>query len=103
MLDRVLLLNDRVDLFEVDLHGEADILTDSRAQGGCFLFGAHLGSFEVVRAVGRHLAEAQTSLVMYEDNARKTNAVLHAINPRTGNADHRSGQAGLDARGAATA
>ena len=31
--------------------------------------------------VGRHIAEAKTSLVMYEDNARKTNAVLHAINP----------------------
>ncbi len=63
-----------------DLHGEADI-TAMRAQGGCFLFGAHVGSFEVVRAVGRHIAEAKTSLVMYEDNARKTNAVLHAINP----------------------
>jgi len=80
LLDRVLLLNGRVDMFDVTLHGEADI-TAMRAQGGCFLFGAHLGSFEVVRAVGRHIAEAKTSLVMYEDNARKTNAVLHAINP----------------------
>ncbi len=80
LLDRVLLLNGRVDLFDVRLHGEADI-TAMRAQGGCFLFGAHVGSFEVVRAVGRHIAEAKTSLVMYEDNARKTNAVLHAINP----------------------
>ena len=49
--------------------------------GGCFLFGAHLGSFEVVRAAGRHMADVRTSLVMYEDNARKTNAVLNAINP----------------------
>ena len=81
LIDRVLLLHGRVELFDVTLYGEADI-TDIRAQGGgCFLFGAHVGSFEVVRAVGRHMAEARTSLVMYEDNARKTNAVLHAINP----------------------
>ena len=57
-------------------------LTAIREQhGGCFLFGAHLGSFEVVRAAGRHMADVRISLVMYEDNARKTNAVLNAINP----------------------
>ena len=81
LLDRVLLLNGRVDLFDVSLHGEAAI-ADIRAQGGgCFLFGAHVGSFEVARAVGRHLADVKTSLVMYQENARKTNVVLHAINP----------------------
>ena len=81
LIDRVLLLNGRVDLFDVALHGEAAI-TAIRAQGGgCFLFGAHVGSFEVVRAVGHHVADAKTTLVMYEENARKTNAVLHAVNP----------------------
>ncbi len=80
LLDRVLLLNGRVDLFDVTLHGEAEIMA-VRAQGGCFLFGAHVGSFEVVRAIGRHMANVRTSLVMYEANARKTSAVLHAINP----------------------
>jgi predicted LPLAT superfamily acyltransferase len=81
LLDRVLLLNGRVDLFDVTVHGE-DIVTAIQAHGsGGFLFGAHIGSFEVVRAVGRHVANVRTSLVMYEENARKTNAVLHAINP----------------------
>ncbi len=80
LLDRVLLLNGRVELFDVALHGEAEI-TAMRAQGGCFLFGAHVGSFEVVRAVGHHMADARTSLVMYQENARKSNRVLHAINP----------------------
>jgi len=80
LLDRVLLLNGRVNLFDVTLHGEAEIIA-MRAQGGCFLFGAHVGSFEVVRAVGHHMADARISLVMYQANARKTNAVLHAINP----------------------
>jgi predicted LPLAT superfamily acyltransferase len=84
VLDRVLLLNDRMDLFEINLEG-VDLLTDMRARhGGAFLFGAHLGSFEAVRAVGRALGDERISLVMYENNARKTNLVLNAINPKLG-------------------
>lgn len=81
LLDRVLLLNGRVDLFNVTIHGEEAVTSVIEQGGGGFLFGAHLGSFEVVRAVGRHMAGVKISLVMYEDNARKTNAVLNAINP----------------------
>jgi predicted LPLAT superfamily acyltransferase len=81
LLDRVLMLNGRVDLFDLSLIGEEIVRAMQARGGGGFLFGAHIGSFEVVRAVGRHLADVRTSLVMYEENARKTNAVLHAINP----------------------
>lgn len=81
LLDRVLMLNGRVDLFDVSLDGEEIVKAIQARGGGGVLFGAHVGSFEVVRAVGRHLANVRTSLVMYEENARKTNAVLHAINP----------------------
>jgi predicted LPLAT superfamily acyltransferase len=81
VLDRVLLLNDRLDLFDIRLHGE-DELVDVRTQhGGAFLFGAHLGSFEVLRTCGRALGDTRISLVMYEDNARKTNQALNEINP----------------------
>jgi predicted LPLAT superfamily acyltransferase len=81
VLDRVLLLNDRLDLFDITVRGEA-IVDTIRGEGrGCLLFGAHLGSFEVLRAVARTTADIRLSLVMYEDNARKTNAVLNAINP----------------------
>jgi len=81
VLDRVLLLNDRRDLFEISVHGE-EVLAGIRARHtGGFLFGAHLGSFEVVRAMARVLGDTRVSLVMYEDNARKTNQVLNAINP----------------------
>lgn len=81
VLDRVLLLNDRLDVFRISVQG-GDLVSDVMARGeGCFLFGAHLGSFEVIRAVGRISARAKMTLVMYQDNARKTNAVLNAINP----------------------
>jgi predicted LPLAT superfamily acyltransferase len=81
VLDRVLLLNDRLDLFDITVRGEEIVLANGGRGNGCFLFGAHLGSFEVVRSVGRLTAKVKLSLVMYKDNARKTNAVLNAIAP----------------------
>jgi predicted LPLAT superfamily acyltransferase len=80
-LDRVYLLNDQLDRFDLEIHGEDIVLEALRAGDGCFLFGAHLGSFEVLRSLGRRQPGMKVSLVMYEDNARKINAVLNAINP----------------------
>jgi predicted LPLAT superfamily acyltransferase len=84
VLDRVLLLNDRMDLFQIGIHGEAVLTRMRERHGGAFLFGAHLGSFEVMRAAARALGHRRISLVMYEDNARKTGQVLNAINPSLG-------------------
>jgi predicted LPLAT superfamily acyltransferase len=80
-LDRVYLLNDQLDRFDIAVHGEELVLEAMRPGDGCFLFGAHLGSFEVLRSLGRRQPGMKVSLVMYEDNARKINAVLNAINP----------------------
>ena len=79
--DRIFLLNGRFDLFQVEVHGE-DIIQDVLAAGrGAILMGAHLGSFEVVRALGRRQPGLRVAMVMYEENARKLNAALAAINP----------------------
>ena len=81
ILDRVFLFNDQYARFDVRVHGE-DILTGIAARGeGCVLLGAHMGSFEIIRALGRRNTAARISLVMYEENARKLNSVLDAINP----------------------
>jgi predicted LPLAT superfamily acyltransferase len=80
ILDRVFLLNGRFSTLEISVHG-AEIIERMVAEGkGCVLLGAHLGSFEVIRAAGR-LRCPQVSMVMYEDNARKMGAVLDAVNP----------------------
>lgn len=82
ILDRVFLLNDQYARFDVRVHG-AEITADLLARGqGCLLLGAHLGSFEVVRALARAAGGPRVSLVMYEENARKVSSVLYAINPR---------------------
>lgn len=79
--DRVFLINDRFDLFDIRVHKRA-LVDDLLARDqGAFLIGAHLGSFEVMRAVGRRQAGLRVAMAMYEDNARKINEALAAINP----------------------
>jgi predicted LPLAT superfamily acyltransferase len=79
--DRVYLVNRRFDLFDFEVHGE-DMLHRLLADGkGLFLMGAHLGSFEVIRAIGRKHADLRVAMLMHEDNAKKINAMLAAINP----------------------
>ena len=79
--DRVYLLNDRFDLFEITVAGEELMQARLRAGGGAFLVGAHLGSFEVTRALGRRQPDLRVAMVAYEANARKINAMIAAINP----------------------
>jgi predicted LPLAT superfamily acyltransferase len=79
--DRVFLINARFDLFQVEVHGEDAIHEVLAAGHGAFLMGAHMGSFEVARAIGRRQPGLKVAMVMYEENARKLNAALAAINP----------------------
>ncbi|MBX3609931.1 MAG: acyl-CoA synthetase [Hydrogenophaga sp.] len=79
--DRVYLLKDRFDLFDIEIEG-SEALLDAMADGrGVLLMGAHLGSFEALRCVGRRHPGISVSMLMYEDNARKVNAALQVINP----------------------
>jgi predicted LPLAT superfamily acyltransferase len=81
VLDRVYLLNDEAHRFDITIHGE-EIVSGILAQGGgCLLFGAHHGSFEVLRLVGRNQPDLRVSLAMYEATGRKIGAALNAINP----------------------
>lgn len=79
--DRIYLLNDRFDLFDIEIVGAEALHAALAQQPGALLIGAHLGSFEVLRAVGRGQAGLKVAMLMYEENARKINATLAAINP----------------------
>ena len=79
--DRIYLVNRRFELFDFEVHGE-DMLRGLLADGnGLFLVGAHLGSFEVIRALGWKARNLRVTMVMHEENAKKINAMLAAINP----------------------
>jgi predicted LPLAT superfamily acyltransferase len=73
--DRVFFLKDRFDLFDIEVHG-AELV----GQEGAMLMGAHLGSFEALRAAAR-LNHRHVAMAMYEVNARKIKTVLTAVNP----------------------
>ena len=80
--DRVYLLAERFDLFDVSIQGEA-LMQQVIARGeGAILMGAHMGSFELLRWVGKEHAGPELVMTMYEDNALKMNSVLAALVPR---------------------
>ena len=79
--DRIYLVDRRYDLFDIDIQGLEHINPLIEAGGGVFLMGAHLGSFEVIRAIGRQVPGLHVAMVMHEDNAQKINKMLAAINP----------------------
>lgn len=80
--DRVYLINGQFELFNITLEGEPLVLTQEDSGRGAMLMGAHMGSFEVMHSLGRRRHGLKVALAMYEENARKINAVLAAINPR---------------------
>ena len=79
--DRIFLLNRRFDLFDFEVHGLEALRNLVASGNGLFLMGAHLGSFEVIRALGWKDTDLRIAMVMQEENARKINAMLAAINP----------------------
>ena len=80
ILDRVYLLQGRHELFDVDCR-DVEAIDQSLKDGtGAMLVGAHLGSFEALRATAEARG-ARVAMVMYEDNARLINTTLAAIAP----------------------
>ena len=79
--DRLYLVNRRFDLFDFEVHGEEQLKTLLANGQGLFLMGAHLGSFEIIRALGRKHTDLRIAMVMHQENAQKINAMLAAINP----------------------
>ncbi len=74
--DRLYLLAGRYRLFEVTVEGESLFQDLIDRNLGAVLMGAHMGSFEVLRSVGGRRRELSIVMVMYEENARKLNAVM---------------------------
>jgi predicted LPLAT superfamily acyltransferase len=80
-LDRVFLLMDAHDTFTVNRTGSHYLAALSRAKRGAVLVGAHLGSFEAMRA-GAEREDFPINIVGHFENARMINALLSELNPR---------------------
>ncbi|MDB5396964.1 MAG: acyl-CoA synthetase [Rhodospirillales bacterium] len=81
ILDRVFFLSNRLDQFDIRISGEPALLDVLATGTGCILLGAHMGSFEALRSIGRGRSDLGVKMMMFEENAQKITSVLNAINP----------------------
>lgn len=86
LLHRIYFLADRFELFTLRVHGVQEVERILARGKGCVLLTAHLGSFEVLRAVAAQRGGLNVKALVYRGNSDKTGAVMNAIKP--GLADH---------------
>lgn len=82
LLDRAFVLADRSPALEIageNLDLVRRLVADRQ---GCLLLGAHFGSFDVTRDVGHERVHVEVNMMMYEENARKTNTVIESLGGR---------------------
>jgi predicted LPLAT superfamily acyltransferase len=81
LLDRIYLLSDQHDRFDIRLH-RSELISDQVAKHrGCILLGSHLGSFEVLRALALRHAAFTLKVLMYRDHNQTVTRMLEALNP----------------------
>jgi predicted LPLAT superfamily acyltransferase len=80
--DRVYLMNEQFEKFNISIAGEAAVLAQASIGRGALLLGSHMGSFAVMHSLSRRQTSLRVSMAMYEDNARKISGILAAINPK---------------------
>jgi predicted LPLAT superfamily acyltransferase len=81
LLDRVYLLTGQPGHFDIDIRG-LDVLKDRLARGrGCILLGSHLGSFEIVRAIGLSQRDVEIKVLMHEQPTPMIRDLLRGLNP----------------------
>jgi predicted LPLAT superfamily acyltransferase len=79
--DRFFLLNGQSPLFDIKVFGDKPLIEFQQAGKGMLLFGAHMGSFEMLLTHSRS-NQFRSFLAMYPENARQLNHTLAAINPQ---------------------
>ncbi|MFO1026862.1 MAG: acyltransferase [Acetobacteraceae bacterium] len=79
ILDRVFLLSRRDRGYDITVEG-LDRLVAHLQRGGCVLMGAHFGSFDVLRVVGRQ-APVPVRPLMYRQHGGGLTALLEALDP----------------------
>jgi hypothetical protein len=80
LFDRVFLLSGRTVGFSIESAGLADVTAAMAQSRGCLLFGAHLGSFEVLRCFGR-ASPVPVKVLMYRGNGGAYTELVEALDP----------------------
>ena len=80
ILDRVYFLTDQFHRFEIKIHGLEHIEAQQASGQGCILLGAHLGSFELLRALAVH-NKRPFKILMYQDHNAMITKIFNSLNP----------------------
>ncbi len=81
ILDRVYLITNRIEHFDITIHGYPELLAQYHRGRGCLMLGSHLGSFELLRSLAGREEGVVFHALMHEANAEKVSSVLNALNP----------------------
>jgi len=81
ILDRLYLLRGEFQRFEVKLHGKEILHRRMESGKGCILLGSHLGSFEVLRALGVMQRNFPVKVLMDTTHNENITRFLDALNP----------------------
>jgi predicted LPLAT superfamily acyltransferase len=81
ILDRVYLLRGEFQRFDVKLHGKEILHGRMESGKGCVLLGSHLGSFEVLRALGVMQGKFPLKVLMDATHNQNITRFLDALNP----------------------
>lgn len=81
ILDRVFFLTGRFDLFELSFTGLEVLRPYLDTRRGCLLVGAHLGSFDALRAAAVQFGEVPLRVLMYPEHNAVITRMLAELNP----------------------
>ncbi len=82
ILDRLYLLRGEFERFDVTLHGKQILDRQVESSKGCVLLGSHLGSFEVLRALGVMQRSFPLKVLMDTIHNQNITRFLDALNPK---------------------
>lgn len=81
ILDRVFFLVGRLDEFDISIQGREIIDAKLAEKTGCLLLGAHMGSFEALRALGAYERSIPLKILVYPDNSPRFLSIVETLNP----------------------
>jgi predicted LPLAT superfamily acyltransferase len=81
-LDRVFLLTDRLDRFDIRMIGLEEAHAAMARGKGVLLVGAHAGSFDALRALSLKRTDATFKVVLDAEHSPALSSILKALNPQ---------------------
>ena len=81
LLDRIYLLANRERCLTIRVHGQEALERHVASGTGCLLVGAHLGSFEIIRAAGRNRRGLRVKAMMYGEGTPQIARLYRTLNP----------------------